>query len=110
MFSAVHPTTDIAKILRHVRFVPQADIARAVCSHITRPPTEAASLVERQNNFRGGYLDRSNVTILRVSPLSAQFGITRHNGAAVGCRCSNFVSVTEKQSLMQNLQPPFQTT
>jgi hypothetical protein len=22
MFSAVHPTTDIAKILRHVRFVP----------------------------------------------------------------------------------------
>jgi hypothetical protein len=26
MFSAVHPTTDIAKILRHVRFVPIADI------------------------------------------------------------------------------------
>jgi hypothetical protein len=25
MFSAVHPTTDIVKILRHVRFVPQAD-------------------------------------------------------------------------------------
>jgi hypothetical protein len=23
MFSAVHPTTDIAKILRHVRFVPK---------------------------------------------------------------------------------------
>ena len=31
-------------------------------------------MVERQNNLRGGgYLDRSNVTILRVSPLSAQF-------------------------------------
>jgi hypothetical protein len=28
MFSAVHPTTDIAKILRHVRFVPISDIAR----------------------------------------------------------------------------------
>ena len=26
MFSAVHPTTDIAKILRHVRFVPIGDI------------------------------------------------------------------------------------
>ena len=25
MFSAVHPTTDIAKILRHVRFVPTSD-------------------------------------------------------------------------------------
>jgi hypothetical protein len=24
MFSAVHPTTDIAKIFRHVRFVPLA--------------------------------------------------------------------------------------
>src|SRR6266478_4094258 len=24
MFSAVHPTTDIAKILRHVRFVPKS--------------------------------------------------------------------------------------
>ena len=27
MFSAVHPITDIAKILRHVRFVPTVDIA-----------------------------------------------------------------------------------
>ena len=26
MFSAVHPTTDIAKILRYVRFVPNSDI------------------------------------------------------------------------------------
>src|SRR5947208_16986953 len=26
MFSAVHPTTDIAKILRHVRFVPATDL------------------------------------------------------------------------------------
>ena len=26
MFSAVHPTTDIAKILRHVRLVPEAEI------------------------------------------------------------------------------------
>jgi hypothetical protein len=29
MFSAVHPTTDIAKILRHVRFVPQPDSCSA---------------------------------------------------------------------------------
>ena len=26
MISALHPTTDIAKILRHVRFVPEAGI------------------------------------------------------------------------------------
>jgi hypothetical protein len=26
MFSAVHPTTDIAKVLRHVRFVARSDI------------------------------------------------------------------------------------
>src|SRR6266478_7942655 len=30
MFSAVHPTTDIAKMLRHVRFVPKSDIDYAV--------------------------------------------------------------------------------
>src|SRR6266403_5861535 len=30
MFSAVHPTTDIAKILRHVRFVPTSDRSRMV--------------------------------------------------------------------------------
>src|SRR5258705_10645282 len=31
MFSAVHPITDIAKILRHVRFVqPKGDIGRKV--------------------------------------------------------------------------------
>src|SRR5258705_11739571 len=28
MISAVHPTTDIAKILRHVRFVPTTEVAR----------------------------------------------------------------------------------
>jgi len=28
MFSAVHPTTDIAKILRHVRFVPKCGHSR----------------------------------------------------------------------------------
>jgi hypothetical protein len=27
MFSAVHPITDFAKILRHFRFVPTSDIA-----------------------------------------------------------------------------------
>src|SRR5260370_18054679 len=32
MFSAVHPTTDIAKILRHVRFVPQPDSCTAAFS------------------------------------------------------------------------------
>jgi len=29
MFSAVHPITDIAKMLRHVRFVPEADIFKS---------------------------------------------------------------------------------
>jgi hypothetical protein len=32
MFSAVHPTTDIAKILRHVRFVPTRDSCTAAKS------------------------------------------------------------------------------
>src|SRR5258705_9126917 len=32
MFSAVHPTTDIAKMLRHVRFVPIAAIGTAYIS------------------------------------------------------------------------------
>ena len=27
MFSAVHPITDIAKILQHVRFVPETEVA-----------------------------------------------------------------------------------
>src|SRR5258708_34800186 len=43
MFSAVHPTTDIAKILRHVRFVPRTDIRHASQSRenavIWRPGT-----------------------------------------------------------------------
>jgi hypothetical protein len=30
MFSAVHPTTDIAKMLRHVRFVPLPEMARRI--------------------------------------------------------------------------------
>jgi hypothetical protein len=30
MSSAVHPTTDIAKILRHFHFVPQGDITIAL--------------------------------------------------------------------------------
>jgi hypothetical protein len=29
MFCAVHPTTDIAEILRHVRFVPKSDVTVA---------------------------------------------------------------------------------
>ena len=37
MFSAVHPITDIAKILRHVRFVPTCDIERT-----DRPKEKAA--------------------------------------------------------------------
>ena len=51
MFSAVHPITDITKILRYVRFVPDADITmgKLVCTPRTmlmrlspRIPKEAA--------------------------------------------------------------------
>ena len=34
MFSAVHPTMDIAKILRHVRFMPEADTVTALFDHL----------------------------------------------------------------------------
>jgi len=60
------------------QYLPRGDIARGVCSQMAGPPTEGTSLVKRQNNFCDDYLDRSNCTILRVIPLSAQFGITRH--------------------------------
>ena len=36
MFSAVHPTTDIAKILRDVRFVPKAVIQHDIAKCGTR--------------------------------------------------------------------------
>jgi hypothetical protein len=32
MSSAVHPTTDIAKLLRHVRFVPEHELTRTTAS------------------------------------------------------------------------------
>ena len=37
MFSAVHPTTDITKILRHVRFVPTRNSCTAAISVIQSP-------------------------------------------------------------------------
>ena len=36
MFSAVHPTTDIAEILRHIRFVPTTDIGHRLASGLAR--------------------------------------------------------------------------
>ena len=39
MFSAVHPTTDIAKILRHVRLVPELTLVplrRQICDSSLR--------------------------------------------------------------------------
>jgi hypothetical protein len=37
MFSAVHPTTDIAKILRHVRFVPISEVVSVdLFEHVSR--------------------------------------------------------------------------
>jgi hypothetical protein len=47
MFSAVHPTTDIAKILRHVRFVPIADITR--CARAS--PSPQPKRVGRRSNW-----------------------------------------------------------
>ena len=54
MFSAVHPTTDIAKILRHVRFVPKAVIRLAIIARGTdnREHCEAARSVEAYSAVR----------------------------------------------------------
>ena len=38
MFSAVHPTTDIAKILRHVRFVPTAEVDVSLNHFVSASP------------------------------------------------------------------------
>src|SRR6266436_7473969 len=46
MFSAVHPTTDIAKILQHVRFVPQPAICVAAGRPSCRLKVRAVLLVE----------------------------------------------------------------
>jgi hypothetical protein len=35
--AAVHPTTDIAKVLRHVRFVPTTRLSNSVPSGVERP-------------------------------------------------------------------------
>ena len=37
MFSAVHPTTDIAKILRHVRFLPIPEVAHSEVRSASNP-------------------------------------------------------------------------
>jgi hypothetical protein len=54
MFSAVHPTTDIAKLLRHVRFVP---IRRHCGSGRGRHVREVASR-HRQSSLRSHGLNR----------------------------------------------------
>src|SRR5258706_16019782 len=41
MFSAVHPTTDIAKILRHVRFVQRREVGCAHAATLTPPSFDA---------------------------------------------------------------------
>ena len=55
MFSAVHPTTDIAKILRHVRKVPQPDSCTAAmtkrCPHSGRPAAYKARVVISSRSF-----------------------------------------------------------
>src|SRR5258705_9229982 len=38
MFSAAHPTTDIAKILRHVRFVPTAEVDVSLNHFVSASP------------------------------------------------------------------------
>src|SRR5258706_3539799 len=46
MFSAVHPTTDIAKILRHVRFVPNAEVGGPYSiTSSARPSNESGTVI-----------------------------------------------------------------
>jgi hypothetical protein len=54
MFSAVHPTTDIAKILRHVRFVPNSDIPSSSIRVIFRHgPTAGTFAVDLNQRIAG---------------------------------------------------------
>jgi len=46
MFSAVHPTTDIAKILRHVRFVPIASFRAGSHAFEPRPAGRALAALD----------------------------------------------------------------
>src|SRR6478672_7898966 len=55
IFSAVHPTTDIAKILRHVRFVPTSGSGR---SHSMTSSARASNV--------GGKSRPSNLAVLRL--------------------------------------------
>src|SRR6266436_6013977 len=50
MFSAVHPTTDIAKILRHVRFVPTFGLMHRSKS-VDEPASQSDKLIQIPPEF-----------------------------------------------------------
>ena len=79
MFSAVHPTTDIAKILPHVRFVPERTNARSY-----EPPsiwnTGPAVRTERLDSRANGPIALVNCYSLRMPPDAARFGMPFEDG------------------------------
>ena len=69
MFSAVHPTTDIAQRSRHVRLVPTTEVARSL-NHLigaeTGQPANPESLARRRDKGQIGNLSRH---LLKEYPL-----------------------------------------
>src|SRR5262249_28938873 len=64
----------------HITAARRADARRPVLQH-NRPTPDLEQIVcdaPHPNSPRHLYLDRTKVTILRVIPLSGQFGFTRH--------------------------------
>jgi Mn2+/Fe2+ NRAMP family transporter len=79
MSSAVHPTTDIAKILRHVRFVPNSEVAWWHRGMQEIPRAQAGSLLQRLWRGLGpglvtGAADDDPSGIATHSQIGAQFG------------------------------------
>ncbi len=70
MFSAVHEITDIAKILRYVRFVPFSDFDVETLSHVTaRRHTDAVDVVLTGASYEAhGCQDNRMVSTRRMPP------------------------------------------
>jgi hypothetical protein len=83
MFSAVHPTTDIAKILRHVRFAPCVDGEQASVGPTPRLSTETTMgrRIQRLEKF---------ISRQRARRLTASIGpaLTRRDHFPFAFRCS----------------------
>src|SRR6266576_5458220 len=85
MFSAVHPTTDIAQILRQVRFVPVCDITPFIRSPrrggLTASAAPSALAVLRLTTS-------SNLFACCTGPLQGRRGALLNRHLHRNCRCA----------------------